>query len=139
MKLLSPVVYAVASVLAAAACVWTMVFYVSGISWVPQAAFFAVPFLFVGVVLAPCGWGLLRLEESWRPTLLDHARHCAVHYAGLMILGGSWVAFFFGGSIALAPVEFGVFFYTSLAVLVDASVLIYWRRRFDYVSGGNPA
>lgn len=139
MKLLSPVVYAAASVLAAVACVWTMVFYVSYISWTPQPAVFAVPFLFAGGVLAPCVWGLLRLERSPRPKLLDHARHRTLLYASLVLLGGSWVKFFYDGGDAPAPVEFGVSFYASLAVLIDASVLIYWRRRFDHAVEGNAA
>ncbi len=138
MKLLSPVVYAAASVLAAVACVWTMVFCVSYISWIPQPAFFAAPFLFAGAVLAPCGWGLIRLERSRRPTLLDHLRHRTLLYATLVLLGGSWVTFFYDGGVALAPVEFGVFFYTSLAVLIDALVLICWRRRFECAAEGNP-
>lgn len=137
-KLVSPVLYLAASVLAGVACVWTMVFVLSDFTWIPQAAFFAVPFLLVGAVLVPCGWGLLRLERSWKPTLPDHLRHCAFLYATLVILGGSWLKLFYDGGVALALVEFGVFFYTALAILINAFVLLYLRRRFDYITEATP-
>ena len=133
MKLFSPFLCAVASVLAGVACVWTMVFYVSGISWVFQTPFLALPFLFVfvGVVLAPCAWWVLRLEQTLRPALSDHLRHCALLYATLSLLGVSWAKFFYSGGVAIAPVEFAVFFHTGLAILTNALVLLYRRRRFE--------
>ena len=126
--MLSPVLYLGASMLASVGCVWTMVYYLSGRSWIPELAFFVIPFVVVGAVLVPCAWGLLHLERLRRPALLDHIRHCAFLYLGLLILIGSWARFLYRKGEALALVEFGVFFYASLAILVDALVLVYWRR-----------
>jgi hypothetical protein len=83
--LLSPVLYLVASVLAVIICVLAMIF-LSAMAWIPLTVLFVVPFPFVGAVLAPCVWGLLRLERLPEPGLRDHVRHCALLYTGIAIV-----------------------------------------------------
>ena len=140
MKLLSPALYFVASLLAAVACVWTVVLYLSDLSWVPYPVFFAIPFPFVGVVLMFCAWGLLWLERSSGPTPWDHVRHCVFLYVGLVLLVGSWTKFFFyDKGETLAMVEFGVFFYVSLAILANALALVHRGRRRNDADAGAAA
>ncbi len=102
----------------------------TGLYYVGDLVAVVAMFLIGGLVFGLLGVGALRLERLRRPAFLDHLRHCALLYVGLLFSG--FVLFIsyesqaggLGYAYGIAVFASGVY-----AALVDALILSLSQRR----------
>ena len=95
--------------------------------------------LFCALLLAVLDLTLYRLEQSQSPGLRDHARHCALLYAGIALV--------LVVLLAILDLEAGMLQYdlglalcavAAYGILVDAAVVLSRRRLTRVRPGGGP-
>jgi hypothetical protein len=86
---------------------------------------------------------LMWLERLQRPTMRDHLRHCVALYTILVILIVTLIATYENLAAHGISVSYGLtvtaFFAVGYAISIDATILVFQRRRFEPASlGGVP-
>lgn len=109
----------------------------TGLYYVGDLVGIVATFLIGGLVFGLLGIGILRLERLRRPAFLDHLRHCALIYAGLLFSG--FILFISyesqAGGLGYAY-GIAVFAIGAYAALVNALILFLSRRRLSYAESG---
>lgn len=110
----------------------------TGLYYVGDLVAIVALFLIGGLVFGLLGVGALRIERLRRPAFLDHLRHCALIYAGLLFSG--FILFIsyesqaggLGYAYGIATFAIGTY-----AVFVNALVLfLSWRHLNQAEIGG---